>query len=237
VFPLNRVVTSESQFSTLAADFQTPDKPRVGSLSSIFAPGYWDEVQPHASPEMNIARQVDALRSIAVYSDVVHFLNPYIGGGDGRKREIDFAIALLQAVYRRPTTFAPNPSFVLHTLGIKDNPTTADGARRLAGRARGICEVIAPQLPRGRTAQLILWPEFLERHVIGCERVEGGDGAFRERPRWGVHLGHVARTGDSSDMEETRWRLLDAGELGRLFERYGRQRQKPQLVETISRTP
>jgi hypothetical protein len=87
---------------------------------------------------------------------------------------------------------------------------------------------------KGKAVQLILWPDFKERHVIGCQRGESGDGALREKARWGVHLGHVARKGDDLDMEETRWRLLDNNELGKIFDRYGKQTHKPQWTGAIN---
>jgi hypothetical protein len=233
MLPLHRVLTSQTHFEALDAEFQTVDKPRVGPLSEIFEAGYWDDVKSHASPEMNIAHQVGMLRTITSHSDEVHFLNPYISGDDGRKRDIDFAISLIQAVQRRHADLAPNPSTFIHTLGIKDDPSTPDGQTRLANRAKGISDIIGPRLVRASSVRLLLWPDFKERHVIGCKRVETSDGSIRGKPRWGVYLGHVARTGDSLDMEETRWRLLDNNELSKLFEKYGKQAQSPQWTGTI----
>lgn len=234
MLPLHWVLTSESYSSTVGPDDQTPGRPRVGPLTAIFGPGFWDDVKSHASPEMNITRQIAALRTVTSHSDVVHLLNPYLGGGDGKKREIDFAISLILAVHRRPASLSPSPAVALHTLGIKDDPNSPDGPSRLAGRAKGIADEIGPKLARSKSVQLFLWPDFKERHVIGCQRAERGDGSIREQPRWGVHLGHVARTGDSLDMEETRWRLLDNNELGKLFDKYGKRRTlKPQWEGVI----
>jgi hypothetical protein len=91
---------------------------------------------------------------------------------------------------------------MFHTLGIKDDPASTDGPTRLADRAKAINDVIVPYVPKGRTVDLLLWPDFKERHVIGCQRVEGEGGTWKPKPRWGVYLGHVARSGDSPDMED-----------------------------------
>ena len=109
--PSHRVLVSEAHFPTLDADFQTPDRPRVRSLSAIFEPGFWNDVQPTAAPEMSIRKerngrisysgaeaidkQVTLLRTIAVHTDVIHLFDPYIRGQEGGKGEIDLAWAEL----------------------------------------------------------------------------------------------------------------------------------------------
>jgi hypothetical protein len=83
---------------------------------------------------MNISRQVETLRTITSHSDFVHFLNPYIGGGDGRKREIDFAISLIQAVHRRPIALVPNPIVVLLLLSSYRRCSFFNGGMALRAR-------------------------------------------------------------------------------------------------------
>jgi hypothetical protein len=210
--PFDRIVACPATVDRLRKDATN-----VWNLSDVDKDEFWDKISADWSPKLCIQEQVDSLGKICLHSDFFSLISPHIQGADD---ETDFAIALIRRAFDRPSGYPP-PEIEIHTEGLNKPEGHPDFADAMQKKVKNISDRLSESLQPGQHLNLILWPKLLTRYLIAGLRRSDASGSERRIPRWGVHLGHIARKADSHRPPgDTEWHLVDNGRLGQLFKRY-----------------
>jgi hypothetical protein len=210
--PFDRIVACPATVDRLRKDATN-----VWNLSDVDKDEFWDQISADWSPELCIRQQVDSLGKICLHSDFLSLISPHIQGADD---ETDFAIALIRRAFDRPSGYPP-PEIEIHSEGPHKPEGHPDFADAMQKKVKNIRDRLSEALQPGQQLHLILWPKLLDRYLIAGLRRPDASGTERRIPRWGVHLGHIARKADSHRPPgDTEWHLVDNGRLGQLFKRY-----------------
>jgi hypothetical protein len=188
----------------------------VRCLSEVSTPNFWQGITSQWAQTLTIDSQVGAIRKIAQHAQFLMFINPYQFGESGG--ETDFTVEAIRRALNRPRGYNP-VAIEIHTKGPEsDGIGFEKSLENLVGNLRQRIEEI---LPNGMQVRLVHWRELLDRHLIAGDFTYSSSGVKRQRPRWGVHLGHVARKGDNDkDRPPTTWSLLMPHDLGKIHGRF-----------------
>lgn len=193
-----------------------PEGHSVRCLSEVSTTQFWHGISAQWAQDLTIDSQVAAIRKISQHAQFLMFINPYQNGESGG--ETDFTLEAIRRALNRPRGYNP-VAIEIHTKGPESDGTGFEKSlENLVGNLRQRIEEI---LPNGIQVRLVHWREFLDRHLIAGDFTYSSSGVQRQRPRWGVHLGHVARKGDNDkDRPPTTWSLLMPSDLGKIHARF-----------------
>jgi hypothetical protein len=193
----------------------------ISELGGVCDELFWQHVSPVLSPPLRIEEQVQTLRRICLHAEFLCLTLPYVQGND--TDETKFAAALIRSAFHRPDGY-PMPSVDVHTNAPpRDHnfPSYPDQLRQVTNK---FSARFLESLPAAQQVSLIVWQtkEILGRYLLAGSLTQDGSGTARKRPRWGVHMGHVAGGGDARRRRRassnTDWNLVDERRLWELFE-------------------
>ncbi len=158
------------------------------------------------------------LSKICLHGEFLSLISPHIGGRSDD--ETDFAAALIRRAFDRPPGY-PTPQIEVHVEGPSfdaPHPAFTEAQRK---KVDNIDASLREALQPGQRISLVVWPKLLDRYLLAGLVQADASGANRKYPRWGVHLGHIARKSDSRRTAcDTEWKLVNRERLSTLFQRY-----------------
>ena len=206
-------------------DALSPEYRKIRNISEVLDAGFWKDISSEFSVPSRIDEQVDAMRKLCLHSEFLCLVTPHIKGG--HDNDTDFALALIQSVFRRPKGFLP-PVIELHTEA-PDKQASSDFEERLTSFLESISVAVRSALKSDQKVRLVIWPKLRDRFLIAGVYTKLSDGKLVRSPRWGVAMSHLARKAhDNEDRPPTPWSLLTSKQLGDEFNRYRTdERTKP----------
>jgi hypothetical protein len=194
--PIDRLVATAGCHAELAGTHAA-----LRPLADIDTDAFWEGIRAEWSPPASIPAQVKTLRKLSVHGEFVWLAVPYVN-------EMPFACALVESVFRRPHRFQPPAEVELHTQPSRDD-TMPD---HLAGVRRDVRRVLKP----GQRIRHVVHQRLLDRIVLAGAFTTTTTTAREHAPRWGVHMGHIARPYDNAG-ERHEWKLLSEDGVSRWF--------------------
>lgn len=211
--PLDRIVACSG-----AGDESHTLGTEVWDLRDVDRDEFWNQISPDWSPPQDIAQQVEMLGRLCLHGEFLSLISPYVGGSDDD--ETDFAIALIQRTFARPSGYLV-PQIEVHVEGPSVEAGHPEFADRLRRKIENISQRLSEALRPDQQIALFVWPKLLDRYLLAGSLQRDAKGAMRKYPRWGVHLGHIARKIDSRRATtDTDWKLVNRERLLTLFRRY-----------------
>ena len=207
---IDRIVTCKPAYEVVSRRCSS-----VRCIDKVQDDHFWNSISSQWSPAYRIPEQVRTLRKVCVHSDFLCLVAPYISGGRGN--ETDFALEFIKSAFSRPDGIS-SPNIEIHTA-YSESSASAVFPERLNSLIRNIEAAIRSALKPGQTVQLIVWPKFLARYLIGGVYTQTSERV--RSPRWGVLMNHIASKADEyEDKPPVPFSLLMPKELGDVFDRY-----------------
>jgi hypothetical protein len=213
--PIGRVLMTQALLGQVHANGAP-----LGTIRDVDTASFWDGITSSCDVVMDVGAQVRLLRPICVHADYIALKLPYArGGGD----ETEFAAGVVRSAYSRPAGFTA-PIIELHLNGM-DHITQP---QRLVSAVTACLDAGAL---RGKTIEVVVWRQFLDRIMIAGMTKEEPDGTKRQYPRWGVRFSHIAHPNDRR--QPTGWNLVRRHDLAILCQRFDRNHPDVFHKETV----
>lgn len=195
-----------------------PEHPgRISPIHNVTAEVFWSNVASVWAPLVDTAGQVNSVRKILAHAEFVWLVSPYVRGLAAD--ETPFACELLRRLFsRRPGSQLRQVQ--VHIEGPDRTSRHASEYPRLLANIRANAAYeLERSIPRGQSVQLVIWEKLLERVLLAGDYITRSSGES-QKPRWCVHMGHVARAADRTATERHDWNLVSDDRRGALYTRY-----------------
>jgi hypothetical protein len=211
--PIERMVASCGCQAALSGEANG-----VRGLHEVEGDEFWRDVTVEWSPPASVRDQVATLRKLCIHSEFLWLASPYVRGH--ADDETPFARDLIREVFRRPPGFNPPLEVGLHTMKAK--------GVTVGQQVTAIHLFLGPSLKPGESVRLFVWDKFEERVVLagGLSPTSGGR---MPAPRWGVHMGHIARRMDARGSVHE-WKQLNDAQVGYWFRKFTVMPPTPHLI-------
>ncbi|MDY3561971.1 hypothetical protein R5W23_003402 [Gemmata sp. JC673] len=202
---IDRLIATAGCHATLTGTLSA-----LRSLADVEDDRFWQDISVEWSPLATVPAQVATLRKLSLHGEFVWLATPYATGA--RHDETPFACAMIRDVFRRPRGFDPPVEVELHT----QRPHVGTVAEHLDA----VCEAVLPYLPKAQTVRHVVWEKLLERIALAGVFTTTSTGR-KHAPRWGVHMGHIARKHEAQSGATHEWKQLNDDRVGYWFGQFG----------------
>lgn len=168
-----------------------------------------------SSPKLDVSHQVNNLQKLLFHSDWITLVSPY-----GLNTEKVFTFQLVDA-------FAKVGNGNVQTVNLHVNSERDEADKLCSYRNEELVETWTKRMKRyeGRMqASVHFWPKLLDRYLLAGTYTEDR----KEKFRWSIFLGHIARKNSS---ERTEWKLVSrqrANELATKYTNLGQEKPMKQ---------
>ncbi len=162
---------------------------------------FWNNLIPDNSIPMVINEQVKKLKLICLHSQYIAISSAYIEGKSSD--EASLIKGIMKAITHRPKHYTTNVCIDVH----------CELAARLSSEQKNNkkknIEIYFKRIPSKniKRIRIIFWNKVRER-ILLAGNIATRNGNERFKPRWGIHLGHIARGSENNMDDMTLWHLL-----------------------------